>query len=137
MRHERICGTDSVHRNRQVGVAKLVPVDGSSYVFRHIVQMFRQLYARQAQLSLQATSYSEIVLLPSEATSSSMLHAVGRLQLIPTRLLGPGAWPHGLFTWMWKRIRPLPSSLCLPLGPVVAVRFALDLIFVHRSSRTS
>lgn len=46
-----------------------MPVD----VFRHVVQMFRQLYARQAQLSLQATSYSEILLLPSEETSSSML----------------------------------------------------------------
>ena len=86
-----------------------MPVDGSSCVFRHVVQMFRQLYARQAQLSLQATSYSEIVLLPSEATSSSMLRAVGMLQLIPTDYWGVASWT----IYLGVEAQPAPSFLSL------------------------
>ena len=48
-----------------------------------------------------------------------------------------GAWPQGLFTLIRKHVWPLPSPLCLPLGPILVVWFALYQIFVHRSSRTS
>lgn len=61
--------------------------------------------------------------------------AAGRC--ITSNYLPIGAWPRGLFTLMQNHVRLLPFSLCLSLGPVSVLWFALSLIFAHRSSRTS